>query len=241
MADSITDRARFDEELRQLEVQALNFATRFINDANVRRDYQRQVGRYSNELRAAVNQGQMSARQAAEAAQQMRNQIMEVARLRSSDIGRAAARGLKPEGVGLTQLCERYAQRLFQRPFSALTDAQRNQVFLEIVEASGRTRPSVNAATLRMARLGRGLIVVSVGIAVYNIATAEDRVDAAAREGAVAGGGILGGIAGGAAAGALFGAATGPGAVVAVPVGVFVGGVLGALGADFAYGWFSGR
>ena len=47
-----------------------------------------------------------------------------------------------------------------------------------------------------------------------------------------------GGFAGGAAGGAIARLACGPRAPICVTVGVFVGGALGALGADVSLGWF---
>jgi hypothetical protein len=128
---------------------------------------------------------------------------------------------------------EKYAERLFKRPFSQLSKAQQDLVYLEIVKASASDRPQVTSRIAKLSKLGKGLILISVAISVYNVSTAEDKVDALGREGASAGGGFLGGAAGG----ALAGLACGPGAPVCVTIGVFVGGVAGALGADWAYGW----
>jgi hypothetical protein len=80
-----------------------------------------------------------------------------------------------------------------------------------------------------LSRAGRGLIVLSIGVSVYTVATADDPVDAAGRELAVTGGGVGGGIAGG----ALAGLACGPGMPVCVTVGAFVGGALAAFGVDY--------
>ncbi|MEI8632844.1 hypothetical protein P4S72_14180 [Vibrio sp. PP-XX7] len=109
----------------------------------------------------------------------------------------------------LSDLTEKYAQRHFKLSFSELSAVEQDKVYLEIIDSSGRARPSVNAAAARLSRLGRGLLIVTIGIAVYNIATAEDKVRAAEREGAVLGGGFAGGAAGGAVAGL----ACGPGAL----------------------------
>lgn len=57
---------------------------------------------------------------------------------------------------------------------------------------------------------------------------------ASAKEGAVLGGGLLGSVAGGAAAGL----ACGSGAPVCVTVGVFVGGVMFAVGAEITFDSF---
>lgn len=84
-----------------------------------------------------------------------------------------------------------------------------------------------------MSVLGRGFLFVTLAVAVYNIVTAEDKVEATAREGVILGGGFVGGAAGGAVAGL----ACGPGAIICVTVGVFVGGALGAMGADLSFGW----
>lgn len=62
---------------------------------------------------------------------------------------------------------------------------------------------------------------------------AEDKVEAIAREGSVFAGGLAGGYAGGAA-----GLACGPGAIVCVPLGVFLGGVLGSWGGEVAFSYF---
>jgi hypothetical protein len=80
----------------------------------------------------------------------------------------------------------------------------------------------------RLSRAGRGLLVVSVGLSAYEIATADDKLKVAGRELTVTGAGIGGGIAGG----ALAGLACGPGAPVCVTVGAFVGGAVAAFGVD---------
>ena len=140
---------------------------------------------------------------------------------------------MKTTGRGLTSLQAYYAQKLFAKEFHVLPASQRNQVWREIVASSGRANPKVTAGTLRVARLGRGLALAAVAIAVYNVSAAEDKVEAATREGVTMGAGFIGSIAGGAAAGL----ACGPGAPVCVTVGVFVGGVLFALGADAGFNW----
>lgn len=81
-----------------------------------------------------------------------------------------------------------------------------------------------------MGRAGRGLFVLTIAIAVYHIATAEDKVRASANEGVAIGGGMAGATALGAAG--LF---CGPAAIACVPIGIFVGGVIGAVGADWAF------
>jgi hypothetical protein len=216
MSNPDTERA-----ITAMEVEALNFAYRCTKDAATRQWYIQQTQAMSRQLRQQYSSGQMSARKAAEAANQMRNEIMEMARLRSSDIGRARALQLKAKGLALDDLVVKYSQQKFGTTFQRLTKAQQDQVLLEIVDAAGRSNPRVNAGIARTARIGRALWVLSAVIAVY-------KTHQAGREVANVGGGF----AGGAAAGALAGIWFGP---LGVAVGVAIGGVVGAMVADEAY------
>jgi hypothetical protein len=78
-------------------------------------------------------------------------------------------------------------------------------------------------------KAGRGLLVLSLAISVYTIATSDHPLASAEREVTVTGAGILGGMGGG----ALAGLACGPGAPVCVTIGAFVGGFAAAFGVDF--------
>jgi hypothetical protein len=141
------------------------------------------------------------------------------------------AEQLKREGRTLNELIARKAQQLHgpYAEFSRLTPSQQNAVYAEIVRSAGRSNPRITAVMRTASRAGRVLIVLSIGISVYTVATSDEKVGAAAREIAVTGAGIGGGIAGG----ALAGLACGPGAPVCVAVGAFVGGALAAFGVDF--------
>jgi hypothetical protein len=199
----------------------------------VRISYIKQTRKLAQEYRTRVTTGAISPEKAAKQVQAIRNQILEAQRLRTSDIGKAIAIKLKKTGLTLAELTEKYAQSKFGTSFLNLSAANQNKVYLEIIDSSGRPRPSMNAAARRFSKLGRGFLVVTIGVAVYNIALAEDKVKATAREGVI----IVGGFAGGAAGGAVAGLACGPGAPICITVGVFVGGALGALGADCTFGW----
>lgn len=229
----MSDRTAFEEALHAMETEAFNFGYRGIKDAAVRQSYFQTVRQYAQELRHRVDTGELTPQQAAADANAMRNHFMDIARLRSSDIGRARAQQIKSEGLTLDALLEKYAQSKFGRAFSALSESEQNAVYLSVVEASGRANTTVTLQALRLGRLGRGLMVLSLAIAVYDVATADDKVEAAEHEAVGFGGGFLGGAAGGAVAGL----ACGPGAPVCVTIGVFVGGVAGALGADLFWGW----
>lgn len=214
--------------LRECEVQALNFGYRWITDSAVRKQYLTATKRFSTEVLASYRTGKLSAKQAAEAANQMRNELLDFARAKSSELGRAKAVALKAKGLELTQLAEKYAGKMFKRSIAALSQAEQDAVYLEIAAAAGRANPKVSAAAARLGAAGRGLWVFAAIVAAYNIGTAEYKAHAAGREAANAGGGFLGGAGGGAAAGVWFGP-------VGVAAGVVIGGVLGTLMADQAY------
>ena len=222
------DNPTLENALQQMELQALNFAYRWCKDSNVRQMYISRTQAMSRELRAAHASGGMTAKSAAKAANELRNEIMELARVRSSDIGRAKARQLKAKGLSFDDLKAKYAKKMFGVEFDRLGTANKNAVYLEIVDSAGRANPKVSAKVGRLGAAGRGLWVFTAVIAIYNVGNAEYKCHQAGRELACAGGGFGGGAAGGALAGVWFGP-------VGVAVGVIVGGVLGSVIADEAY------
>lgn len=224
---------RATQALRNVEAQAAQFGLRFISDAKVRRNYTRLTARYTKYAQRAMESGTISAREAAERASAMRNTLVDAMRLKSSDIGRAIAEKQKPATKAFAWFCEHYAKEMFGKEFGKLSEKEVFKVYHKIVERSGAPNQAFTAKAARYGKLGKVCIFVTIGIAVFNIAVAEDKVDATKREGVS----VLGGMAGGALVGAGAGLLCGPGAPVCVTVGVFVGGVLGAIGAEYLYEW----
>ena len=229
MAGNQTD-PRLENALHQMEAAANNFALRTIRMAEVRSSYVSQIREMSQSIRTAVENGEMSAARGAELAHQTRNQIMEMQRVRDFDLGRSLARNLKSKGITLEESIAKAMKNAgFEgRQFNSLTGEQQNRVFMEVVESSGRSRPAVTAGIPRLRWASRGLWLMTLAIAGYNIGTSENPWWQTGREASNIGGGI----AGGAAAGAVVGIWAGP---VGVAIGVLVGGALGALLADHAY------
>lgn len=225
------DRSLLDAAIASLENDLTAVGLTVEQDVQVRAMYHRQIRRLRDELRAEVAAGRMTWRQAAEEARRVRGEVMERARLMSSPHGRAAARTLKANNPGLNYLIARKIQELFGDgvDFEMLSNAQKEKVYAAIVESSGKSNALQDAKIARLSRAGRALIVVSVAISVYTVATADDPAAAAGKELAVTGAGI----AGAAATGALAGLLCGPGAPVCVPIGAFVGGAAAALGVDY--------
>ncbi|NOQ63087.1 MAG: hypothetical protein GQ582_01080 [Methyloprofundus sp.] len=212
----------------EMEVQAVNFGSRLIKDSNTRAMYMAQTKSMSNELAAAYKSGVLTPKQAAEAAHKMRNEIMELARVKSSDTGKAKARALKAKGLDLNALTERYAQQVFKKPFVQLTDVQKNQIYRGIVDSAGRANPKISAKASSLGKIGKGLWLLTACVAIYNVSVADNKIKTAGREVT----NVAGGFAGGAATGAVTAIWLGP---IGVAVGVIVGGTLGAIMADQVY------
>jgi hypothetical protein len=228
-------RSKLETALDALKAEVANAGAHLALDAETRKAYIRLTAEMSTELRQAAQSGRMTWEQAANEAQLVRNAIMEQMRSRTTPVGRSLAEQMKAQGKSLTELIAEKTATLFGkgRAFDDLSAAERDSVFAEIVASAGRGRPSVNASVRLMSRAGRGLLVFSLAVSVYTVATAKDKVDAARHEGAATLAGIGGGIAGGAAAGLV----CGPGAPVCVTIGAFVGGAMAALGVDYFHLW----
>jgi hypothetical protein len=229
-----TDLLSLQNALNALQSTAANFAAMCINDSKVRAQYMRDIAAASAEMRQAVESGKFSAREAAEAANNMRNQLLELSRLRSSPTARAYATKLKKDGLSLGKLGEKYAQQLFHKPFVALTESQQASVYREIVNGAGRGNSAVAALAKTLGRAGKRLLLVSLAVASYEVCEAEDKPREVARQGGIAVAGIAGGWAAGSgtvAAGLC--AATAP---ICVGVAALIGGILFTSGADLAFG-----
>ncbi len=184
----------------------------------------------ATEYRNLARSGQISWVHAAEQASHVRNLTLEAMRGRSTPVGRAIAERMKLQGVTLNEMIARKTQELYGNTrFQNLTSHQQNQVFAKITEAAGRSNPRITSLMRNVKPAARGLIVLSLGLSIYTIATSDDKVGAAKKEAAIMGSGVMGGMAGG----AIAGLACGPGAPVCVTVGAFIGGGLAAFGVSY--------
>lgn len=218
--------AVLNESLHALEATALNVGKALINDASVRENYVRKIHSMSKEILRDVQAGRATPEEGARFAQQLRNRIMDEARIKSSPVGRSGSEKLKSGGKALEVLIDKKSSKLFpNKRFADLTKAQRRQVFEAIIESSGKSRPSVTARIPRWRMVGRGLLLFTAAIAIYNVWTAENKVHAGLKESIVLGGGV----AGGAVAGAATGLVCGPGTPICSTVLFIIGGIMGAL------------
>lgn len=224
---SSREQQQFDEVISAFQGDLSAAAARLSVDPRLRLEYSRRIKEMAADLTSRANRGFITWQQAAREAQETRNLIMEMIRSRSTPLGRAMAEQIKSSGKTLNELVAKKATSLFgqQTSFAALTEAQKNQVYAAIVESAGKSNPRVNLKMQRLSRAGKGLIVLSVALSVYEIYTAENKLAETGRQLALNGSGIAGAAAGGAVAGLM----CGPGAPVCVLVGGFVGGALAAF------------
>lgn len=225
---------RFESALRDFETTANNFAVRLIKMAQVRAAYIEQIREMSQSIRAAVDVGEISANRGADLANQLRNEIMEMQRLRDLDLGRSLAQKMKGKGLTLQESIGRAMKKLNceGRPFNQLANRQQREVLMEVIDSAGRSRQKVTQGIPRMRWAARGLWLVTFAVAAYSIGTAENPWWQTGRETANIAGGLGGSITAGALMGAAGGIWAGP---IGMGIGIVVGGILGALLADHAY------
>lgn len=226
--------SQLEAALHDLESTATSFSLRYIRMAQVRTAYVQQIRDMSMSLRAAVDGGELSAARAAELANQMRNQILEMQRLRDFDYGRALAQKKKAQGISLEEAIRRAMKKLGLegKPFNTLSDIEQREVYLQVIRSAGKSDAVTTAKIPRLRYASRALWLATLLIAAYNIGTAENPWWQSGREAANIAGGVGGGFAGGAAMGAAAGIWGGP---IGVAIGIVVGGVLGSMLADHAY------
>ena len=205
-------------ELDALETTVAGTATWTSLDALGRSEYNRLTKRLSDEIWAQYKAGRLSAEKAAGMAAQLRNEVMEAVRAKSSPWGAARARQLKTRGKTLADLLDKYARQTFRKPFEALGDAQWSTVFEAVIKAAGRPNPQVNAAARMLGRIGRVFWVVTFVVLIWDVATAKDKIRTAIRDVVGMAAGIGGSILVGAAAGTVFG-----------PIGTILGGIVGGV------------
>jgi hypothetical protein len=228
----MSDDPRLEIALREFELTAANFAVRVVSMTQVRTEYMRMIREMSDGIRESVRGGEITPRRGAELANEMRNEIMRMQRLRDLDLGRSLARSMKQTGLSLDDAILSAMRKphlgVAGRSLETLTDAEQRLVFVEAVASAGRPQARITAALPRLRWSARGLWIASALIAGYNVGTSGNPWWQAGREGSAVAGGLGGGFAGGAAAGALGGVWAGP---IGVGIGILVGGVLGSWAA----------
>lgn len=188
----------------------------------------------SGDFQRRVRSGKLSVAEAAEQAHAMRQQILELTRMRTSPTVRAYVMNLKRASPSLASLAEKNAQALFKRSVSALSETEQSAVWLRIVQSAGTDRTSASTLARKLGTVGRRLLLVSIAVGVYEVYKAENKPREIARQGTIGVAGAWSGWAvgtGTVASGMC--AATAPVCVGAVAL---IGGILFAFGSDIVFG-----
>jgi hypothetical protein len=225
------DQVLFESAIKSLELQITNAGVHLTIDSATRLAYAREIKRMSDRLRADAMAHRITWAAAAQRAQETRNVIMGIMRARSTPIGRAFAQHLKTEGYSLNLMIALKTTKLYGKAavFSRLSSASQNAVYAAVVTSAGKSDPTITRAMAGLSHAGRGLLFLSLGVSVYNVATSANKAAAIEKELVAQGASVAGGIAGG----ALAGLACGPAAPICVTVGAFVGGALASFGTSY--------
>ena len=174
------NQALFEETIRSLEAQLANAGAHLTIDATARAAYAREIKRMADRLRNEAFTGKITWAQAAQQAQQTRNAVMTIVRARSTSVGRAVAQRIKAQGYTLNDLVARQTSRMYGpgATFARLSASQKNIVYASIVSSAGKSNPAVTQTMSRLSFAGRGVIFVSLGLSIYNVTTATNKVAA---------------------------------------------------------------
>lgn len=108
----------------------------------------------------------------AEKAVEARNVAMELSRDNLSEMGRSFSKALKETGKTLTELINHYTEKAAGdagAKFEELTDEQKHNILLKVIEASGRSNAWVNMISEALGRAGNLLLIVAVATAVVEL------------------------------------------------------------------------
>ncbi len=218
---------QFNLAIDQLNWVLPNLSGHVILDNKTRSLYQTEIRKMANSLKQQVRAGTITWEEAAIQACKTRNEILFIMRKQTTPVGLAFSQRLKQGGRLLDELINEHTEKLFpNKTFLSLNLHDKDQVYLRIVQSSARARSGLSLIIKRLNTAAHGLIVVSVAVSVWSVATSEHRLKAAEHEIVTSGASLAGGVAGGASAGWV----CGPAAPYCVTVGAFVGGVLAAFG-----------
>lgn len=223
-------RRELEEALQDLQSTANYFSLNCIKDSKVRFQYYKDIRGIPTEINTMVQEGQLTLSEAAELASRMRNQILELSRKQSSQVGRAYAMKMKKQGKNIGELREKYATKDFGKNFSELNELEETSVYKTIIKASGHANDDVMIMAQRMGKIGRRILFVSLAISVYEVLESDNKPKEIAHQGVVTSAGVLGGLGAGAAAvGMGVCAATAP---ICVGIISFIGAFVASYGAD---------
>ncbi|MDO5678805.1 MAG: hypothetical protein Q4G54_00615 [Pelistega sp.] len=223
----------FEHSLTMLETEAFTFSMMLIQDSNTRLMYGQNIKKMSNELKDAVRLGVLSPEQGAIKANFLRNQLLEVGRLKTSPLLRLFAEQMKKTGRPFEEIQNKKADQLFKQSFTTLNNLQIDEVHTAIIEASGKSNTVANTQAQIYGKYGKGLFIISIAIAIYEIVQAENKLREAAKHITLAAASAAGGyFVGNYVIAAGICTATMP---VCAGIAIFAGALIVGISADFAF------
>ena len=258
----------YEEEERMLKSDALLYSIRFIKDGKLRQKYNMNVSHAVDEVRRdhlfeAKNVDEFIQRynsrkgslpfevwnkspfeileESVKNVQSARNVIMNLIRAQTSPTSLALAKALKREGKTFDYLLDKYTEQIYAgSKFSELDMDKKSRVYMKVIERAGLPSSNFNLLSHFVSWTFKGIIVATYANAIYNIYTADDKIDEAEHQGSI----IAGAEAGMRFGGGLMpevcapaGVAAGVGYFVCVAAGVFVSSMVGAFLGSRAYRW----
>lgn len=217
--------------LAALNQTGFNFADDVINDENVRIQYKSNIKRISLEVKKLVDKKEISVKDGANFAYEMRNNILYEHRKYTSTVGKAYAEKKKLVPKSFETLLDKYSQEEFKLDFKDLSSQQRNRAFYKLIESSGHDNTSVTTLNSKLKIAGKVCILITAALAVYQISTADNKYKEAIKQAV----GFGGSVAGGAIAGLAVSPVCGPGA----PVCAFFLVALGSIGGSMIASTFT--
>ncbi|SDQ36412.1 hypothetical protein SAMN05443245_1094 [Paraburkholderia fungorum] len=219
--------AILDAAISDYEAIATTFAANAISDNSVRQQYTRHIRAISNQVRQEVESGHMTVKEGAEYCSQLRDKLFVEYRKYTSAVGVAKAEVIKLKSRGFDYYLDKYAQSLYGKNFSQLTDEQRAAVYYTTLSKAGGGNTEVTAKVRKLQVQARVAILFTAILATGEIVGAKDRVREAARQGSIIAGGMIGGTVASLAASFVCGPAEPICAAAVVLIGSNIGGMVG--------------
>lgn len=157
---------------------ATKYAKEFIHNLKLREGYikqaQESATKFLEDCEATVAKNVSKAIEiwykASQDACEMRNQILQTTRENMSATSLAFSKMVKDEGLTFPTLISKYTKKYFgMNTYESLSEHDQQKVLKEIIEASGRTNPNVNASSLWISRASMVFIVITVSFTIYFI------------------------------------------------------------------------
>lgn len=154
------DQELFEQTMKSLEGQITNVGAHLTIDTRARLLYTKEIKRMSDRLRAGAIAGRVTWAAAAREAQETRNVIMELTRVRSTPVGRSLAEKMKLKGYSLNQLIATKTIELQGENaiFSRLSNTKQNAIYASIVTSAGKSNKQVTRVMASLSHAGRGVL-----------------------------------------------------------------------------------